>query len=97
MADLSNLEEKQAAVHEELKATKEAHKVNSIELLCISFSINISLPVKYIIGPFHANVNQTICRLEIVFDRLWYPLSILLLATIGAKLICLRGGLQIGK
>ena len=26
-----------------------------------------------IIGQFHAKVNQKICRLEIVFDRLWYP------------------------
>ena len=25
------------------------------------------------IGQIHANVNQKICRLEIVFDRLWYP------------------------
>ena len=49
------------------------------------------------IGPFHANVNQKICRLEIVFDRLWYPLSILLLAAIGAKLIGPHGGLQVDK
>ena len=34
---------------------------------------------------------------EIVFDRLWYPLSILLLAAIGAKLIGPHGGLQVDK
>ena len=32
-----------------------------------------------------------------VFDRLWYPLSILLLAVIGAKLIGPHGGLQVDK
>ena len=53
--------------------------------------------VSYLAGPFHANVNQKICRLETVFDRLWYPLSILLLAAIGAKLIGPHGGLQVGK
>ena len=52
---------------------------------------------RFPVGPFHANVNQKICRLEIVFDRLWYPLSILLLAAIGAKLIGPHGGLQVGK
>ena len=52
---------------------------------------------EYSIGPFHANVNPKICRLEIVFDRLWYPLSILLLAAIGAKLIGPHGGLKVGK
>ena len=30
-------------------------------------------------------------------DRLWYPLSILLLAAIGAKLIGPHGGLQVDK
>jgi len=48
-------------------------------------------------GQFHAKVNQKICRLEIVFDMLWYPLSILLLAAIGAKLIGPHGGLKVGK
>ena len=32
-----------------------------------------------------------------VFDRLWYPLSILLLAAIAAKLIGPHGGLQVDK
>ena len=32
-----------------------------------------------------------------LFDRLWYPLSILLVAAIGAKLIGPHGGLQFGK
>ena len=38
-------------------------------------------------------------RNEIVFDRLWYPLSILCLAAIGigAKLIGPHGGLQVDK
>ena len=31
------------------------------------------------------------------FDWLWYPLSILLLTAIGAKLIGPHGGLQVGK
>ena len=34
---------------------------------------------------------------EIVFDRLWCPLSILLLAAIGAKLIGPHGDLQVDK
>ena len=34
---------------------------------------------------------------KIVFDRLWYPLSILLLAAIGAKLIGPHGSLQVDK
>ena len=51
------------------------------------------------IGSFHEIVNLKNSRNEIVFDRLWYPLSILLLAAIGAKLILIgpRGGLQVGK
>ena len=36
-------------------------------------------------------------RNEIVFDRLGYPLSILLLAAIGAKLIGPHDGLQVDK
>ena len=60
-------------------------------------SVETNLNSIHSIGPFHANVNQKICRLEIVFDRLWYPLSILLLAAIGAKLIGPHGGLQVGK
>jgi len=59
------------------------------ELLCLNLII--------VLGQIHANVNQKICRLEIVFDRLWYPLSILLLAAIGAKLIGPHGGLRAGK
>ena len=45
------------------------------------------------------NVNLKNGKNEIVFDRLWYPLSHLLLAAIGAKLILIgpRGGLQVGK
>ena len=34
---------------------------------------------------------------EIVFDRLWYPLSILLIAAIEAMLISPHGGLQVDK
>ena len=36
-------------------------------------------------------------QIAIVFDRLWYPLSILLLAAIGEKLIGPHGGLQVDK
>ena len=43
------------------------------------------------------NVNQKNCPNEIVFDRLCYPLSILLLAAIGAKLIGPHGRLQFDK
>ena len=32
-----------------------------------------------------------------VFDRLWYPLSVLLLAAIGARLIGPNGGFQVDK
>ena len=49
------------------------------------------------IGSFRAIVNLKNSRNEIVFDRLWYPLSILLLAAIGAKLIGPHGGLQVDK
>ena len=43
------------------------------------------------------NTNLKNGQKEIVFDRLWYPLSILLLATIGAKLIGPNGRLQSDK
>ena len=49
------------------------------------------------IGSFRAIVNLKNSRNEIVFDRLWYTLSILLLAAIGAKLIGPHCGLQVGK
>ena len=48
-------------------------------------------------GSFYENVNLKNSRNEIVFDMLWYPLSILLLAAIGAKLIGPHGGLQVDK
>ena len=48
-------------------------------------------------GSFHENFTLRNGQNEIVFDRLWYPLSILLLAAIGAKLIGPHGGLQVGK
>ena len=48
-------------------------------------------------GSFHENVNLENSRNEIVFDILWYPLSILLLAAIGAKLIGPHGGIQVNK
>ena len=57
----------------------------------------VSLNIYFNKGKIHANVNQKICRLEIVFDRLWYPPSTLLLATIGAKLIDPDCGLQVSK
>ena len=50
-----------------------------------------------IVGSFHEIVTLKNGRNEIVFDRLWYPLSILLLAAIGAKLIGPHGGLQVDK
>ena len=48
-------------------------------------------------GSVHRKVNLKNGRNEIVFDRVWYPLSILLLAAIGAKLIGPHGGLQVDK
>ena len=42
---------------------------------------------------FYANVNLKNGQNEIVFDRLWYPLSILLLAAIWGP----HGGLQVDK
>ena len=48
-------------------------------------------------GCNHLNVNLKIDQNEIVFDRLWYPLSILLFAAIGAKLIGPHGGLKVDK
>ena len=50
-----------------------------------------------ITGSFHRKVNLKSSQNEIGFDRLWYPLSILLLAAIGAKLIGPHGGLQVDK
>ena len=49
------------------------------------------------VGAVHRKVNLRNDRNEIVFDSLWYPLSILLLAAIGAKLIGPHGGLQVDK
>ena len=46
---------------------------------------------------FHENVALKNGQNEIVFDRLWYPMSILLLAALGAKLIGHHGGLQVDK
>ena len=43
------------------------------------------------------NVNQENGQNEIVFDRCTCPLSILLLAAIGAKLIGPHGGLQVDE
>ena len=43
------------------------------------------------------NVNLKNGQNEIVFDRLWHNLSILLLAAIEAKLIGPHGGLQVDK
>ena len=48
-------------------------------------------------GSFHGNVTLNNGQNEIVFDRLWYPLFILLLAAIEAKLIGPLGGLQVDK
>ena len=48
-------------------------------------------------GPVHEKVNLKNGRNDIVFDRLWYPLSTILFAAIGAKLIGPHGGLQVGK
>ena len=45
----------------------------------------------------HGNVNLKNGQNEIVFDRCTCPLSILLLAAIGAKLIGPHGGLQVDK
>ena len=49
------------------------------------------------IGSLQGNVNLKNSRNEIVFDRFWYPLYILLLVTIGAKLKDPLGGLQVDK
>ena len=50
-----------------------------------------------IIGCVNLNGNLKNGQNEIVFDRLWYPLTILLLDVIGAKLIGPHGGLQVDK
>ena len=49
------------------------------------------------IGSFHKIVTLKNGQNEITFDRLWCPLSILLLAAIGANLIGPHGGLQVDK
>ena len=58
---------------------------------------HLFLKKRRIFGSVHGKVNLKNSRNEIVFDRLWYPLSILLLAAIGAKLIGPHGGLQVDK
>ena len=50
----------------------------------------------FVIGQINANVNQKICQLEFLTGY-GIPQSILLLATIGAKLIGPHGVLQVGK
>ena len=50
--------------------------------------------VKLIAGSVHGKVNLKNGQNEILFDRLRYPLSVLLLAAIGAKLISPHGGLR---
>ena len=49
------------------------------------------------LGSFHEIVNLKNSRSEIVFDRFWFPLSTILLAALGAKLIGSHGGLQVDK
>ena len=61
------------------------------------FSSALASQMKDLDGSFHEIVNLKNSRNEIIFDRLWYPLSILLLAAIGAKLIGPHGGLQVDK
>ena len=48
-------------------------------------------------GSFHENVTLKNGQNEIVFDRLWYPMSILMLAAIGAMLIVPHDDLQDDK
>ena len=57
----------------------------------------IDLTVSSSVGSVQGKVNLKNGRNEIVFDRLWYSLSILLLAAIEAKLIGPHGGLQVDK
>ena len=64
--------------------------------LVIAYEVSMT-PPNFNVGYVHLNVNQKNGQNEIVFDRLWYPLSILLLAAIGAKLIGPHGGLQVDK
>ena len=67
-------------------------------VLPLWFDIHILLlfiPVISTLGSVHGKVDQKNSQNEIVFDRLWYPLSILLLAAIGAKLIGPHVGLQV--
>ena len=54
-------------------------------------------PSQNTLGSFHENVTLRNGRNEIVYERLWYPLSVLLLAAIGAKLIGPHGGLQVDR
>ena len=55
---------------------------------------NIAKPLY---GSVNGKVNLKNSQNEIVFDRLWYPISILLLAAIGAKLIGPHGGFQVDE
>ena len=65
-------------------------------LKCIHPRLHFNIPYT-LRGSVHGKVNLKNGRNEMVFDRLWYHLSILLLVAIGAKLICSHGGLQIDK
>ena len=60
-------------------------------------SPDVSLNTNYFIGSFHKNVTLKNDQNEIVFDRLRYPLSILLLVAIGAKIIGPHGLQSIEK
>ena len=83
-----------------MAARRQTNDVDILEQYHVQL-INIYNIVKpnfmFVCVQIHVNVNQKICRLEIVFDKLWCPLSILLLAAIGAKLIGPHGGLQVDK
>ena len=48
-------------------------------------------------GSVHGKVNQKNSKNEIVFKRLWYPLSILLLDAIGVTFVDPHGGIYVNK
>ena len=81
---------------------KDFLKISRVIALILYFLKDVSLNFKSNYtktkgGSVHWKVNLKNSRNEIIFDRLWYPLSILLLAAIGPKLIGPHGGLQVDK
>ena len=76
----------------------EKSQIHSSSHMCHDkFQFTLYYTMQSTTGSVHRKVNLKNGRNGVVFDRLWYPLSILLLVAIGAKLIGPHRGLQVDK